>query len=80
MTGTRPITYSELYSEPTNNMFGNDEEVVEVCTRSVSEVLRSTGLPLEQDELLRNIKVYFYWKIGGVGVFLPDGSSPTQVF
>jgi hypothetical protein len=42
MVGTGPITYREFYSEPTNNPFGNDEEVVEVCTRSV---YKSDNLP-----------------------------------
>jgi hypothetical protein len=31
-------TYSELYSEPTNNHFGSNEEDLEACTRAVFEV------------------------------------------
>jgi hypothetical protein len=79
MAGTWPITYRELYTKPTNNPFGNDEEVLEVCTGSVYELFRATGLPLDEYGLLRNIQTDFFRPIGGIGIFVPDGSSPTEV-
>jgi hypothetical protein len=59
MAGTWPITYHELYADPTNNPFGNDEEVVEVCTHSVYKLFRATGLLLDKDDLLHNTHAYF---------------------
>jgi hypothetical protein len=79
MAGTRPISYQELYSEPTNNHFGTNEEELEVCTRAVFNVFRSTGLALEEGKLLLNIQADFGRPIGGITIFVPDGDSPTGV-
>jgi hypothetical protein len=81
MTGTRPhnLTYCELYSDPANNSFGTSEEELEACTRVAYRVFRATGLPLAEDVLLQNILADFSRPIGGLGIFVPDGSSPTGV-
>jgi hypothetical protein len=81
MTGTRPhnLTYCELYSDPADNPFGTSEEDLEACTRAAYQVFRATGLPLAEDALLQNILVDFSRPIGGLGIFVPDGSSPTGV-
>jgi hypothetical protein len=76
MAGTRPITYRELYAEPTKNPFKIDDEVVEVFTRSVYELFRATGLPLEKDDLLRNNHAVFCRPIDGIGIFMPNGPPP----
>jgi hypothetical protein len=69
--------YRQLYSEPTKNPFGTNEEELEVCTRAVFEVFRATGLALEEGELLLNIQANFCRPIGGIVIFVPDGASPT---
>jgi hypothetical protein len=81
MTGTRPhnLTYCELYSDPANNPFGTSEEELEACTGAVYQVFRATGLPLAEDVLLQNILADFSRPIGGLGIFVPDGSSPIGV-
>jgi hypothetical protein len=81
MAGTHPnnLTNGELYSNPANNPFGTSEEDLEGSTRSVYQVFRATGLPLTEEVLLQNILADFCRPIGGLGVFVPDGSSPTGV-
>jgi hypothetical protein len=81
MTGTHPrnLTYCELYSDPANNPFGTSEEDLEACTRVAYQVFRATGLPLAKYVLLQNILADFSRPIGGLGIFVPDGSSPTGV-
>jgi hypothetical protein len=81
MTGTRPrnLTYCELYSNPANNPLGTSEEDLEACTRADYQVFRATGLPLAEDTLLQNILADFSWPIGGLGICVSDGSSPTRV-
>jgi hypothetical protein len=69
--------YRQLYSEPTNNPFGTNEEELEVCTRAVFEVFRATGLALQEGELLLNIQADFCRPVGGIVIFVPDGASPT---
>jgi hypothetical protein len=79
MAGTRPISYHELYADRTNNPFGTNEKELEVCTRSVFEVFRDTGLALDEGELMLNIQDDFCRPIGGIAIFVPDGDSPTGV-
>jgi hypothetical protein len=79
MAGTRPISYHELYADPTKNPFGTNEEELEVCTRAVFEVFWATGLALDEGELMLNIQADFGRPIGGVAIFFPDGDSPTGV-
>jgi hypothetical protein len=79
VAGTRPISYCELYSEPTNNPFETNEEELEVCTRAVFDVFRATGLALDEGKLLLNIQADFCRPIGGIAIFVPDGDSPTGV-
>jgi hypothetical protein len=79
MAGTRPISYRELYSEPTNNTFRTNEEELEVCIRAVFKVFRATGLALKKDELLLNIQANCCRPIGGIAMFVPDGARPTGV-
>jgi hypothetical protein len=81
MTGTRPhnLTYCELYYNPANNRFGMSEEDLEACTRAAYQVFWATGFPLAEDALLQNILADFSRPIGGLGIFVPDGSSPTRV-
>jgi hypothetical protein len=81
MAGTRQVytTFAESYAEPANNPFGVVEDDLEVYTRAVFEVFRAAGLPLDEAELLQNIQVDFCHPIGGIGVFVPDKSSPTGV-
>jgi hypothetical protein len=43
------------------------------------EVFRAEGLPLDEAELLQNIQADFCRPIGGIGVFVPDETSPTGV-
>jgi hypothetical protein len=77
MVGTRPISYGELYADPTNNPFGTNEEELEICTRAVFDVFRATGLALDEGELMLNIQADFGRLIGGIAIFVPDGDSPT---
>jgi hypothetical protein len=81
MASTRPhnLTYCELYSDLASNPFGTSEEDLEACTRAAYQVFRATGLPLADDVLLQNILADFSRPIGGLGIFVPDGSSPTGV-
>jgi hypothetical protein len=79
MAGTWPISYHELYADPTNNPFGTNEEELEVCTRAVFEVFRATGLAIDEGELMLNIHADFGRPIGGIAIFVPDGDSPTGV-
>jgi hypothetical protein len=68
MTGTRPIalTYHEIYSEPTDNPFGSNEEELEACTRAVFGVFHSTILHLAEEEFLQNIQADGCRPIGGI--------------
>jgi hypothetical protein len=81
MTGKQPtaLTYSELYSEPTKNPCDSNAEDLEACTMAAFEVFLSTAPPLAEDELLQNIHTDVCRPIGGTGVFVPDGTSPTGV-
>jgi hypothetical protein len=69
--------YEELYSDPANNPFGRDEEVVSVCYSEVNELWRATHSPLTVDALHQNILTDFSRPIGAVGVFVYDNESGT---
>jgi hypothetical protein len=73
------ITYRELYSEPTNNPFGMEEAVKDAGYEAVYEVWRATAGSLEVDVLLQNILADWSRPIGGIVVFVPDGTSSTGV-
>jgi hypothetical protein len=73
------ITYRELYSEPANNPFGMEESVKDAGYEAVYEVWRDTAGALEVDVLLQNILADCSRPIGGIGVFVSDGSSSTGV-
>jgi hypothetical protein len=79
MTGTRPIICCELYSEPSNNPFGNEEEEVKVFPQLVYKLFRAMGLLLDEDDLIHNVQMFFCRPIGEIGIFVPDGSPPTRV-
>jgi hypothetical protein len=81
MAVTRPhnLTYCELYSDPASNPLGTSEEDLEACTRAAYQLFRATGLPLAKDVRLQNILADFSRPIGGLGIFVPGGSSPTGV-
>jgi hypothetical protein len=81
MAGTRQVctTFAQFYAEPANNPLGVVEDDLEAYTRVVFEVFRAEGLPLDEAELLQNIQADFCRPIGGIGVFVPDKSSPTGV-
>jgi hypothetical protein len=68
-------TYEELYSDPANNPFGRDEEVVAVCYSEVNEFWRATSSPLTVDALHQNILADCSRPIGAVGVFVYDDES-----
>jgi hypothetical protein len=79
MAGTRPISYRELYADPTNNPFGMNEEELEICTRAVFDIFRAKGLALDEGELMLNIQADCGRPIGGIAILVPDGDSPTGV-
>jgi hypothetical protein len=73
------INYRELYSEPTNNLFGTEEAGRDTCYETVYEVWRAATRALGVDVLLHNILSDFSRPIGGIGVFVPDGSFSSGV-
>jgi hypothetical protein len=73
------ITYRELYSEPANNPFGLDKPSQDSGSEAVYDVWRAASGALEVDVLLQNILADYSRPIGGIGVFVSDGSSSTGV-
>jgi hypothetical protein len=73
------ITYRELYSEPANNPFGLEEAGRDSGYEAVCEVWRATSGALEADVLLQNILADCSRPIGGIGLFVSDGTSSTGV-
>jgi hypothetical protein len=73
------ITYRELYSEPVNNPFGIEEAGKDAGYEAVYEAWRATSGALEVDVLLQNILADCSRPVGGIGVFVPDGTSSTGV-
>jgi hypothetical protein len=76
------ITYRELYSEPVNNPFGIEEAGKDADYKAVYEVWKATSGALEVDVLLQNILADCsrpIGGIGGIGAFVPDGTSSTGV-
>jgi hypothetical protein len=71
--------YIELYSETTNNSFGTEEAEKDLCYEALYDVLRATTRALTVDVLVQNILADFSRPIGGIGVFVPDGTSITGV-
>jgi hypothetical protein len=73
------ITYRELYSEPANNPFGLDKTMKDSGYEAVYDVWRAASGALEVDVLLQNILADCSRPIGGIGVFVSDGTSSTGV-
>jgi hypothetical protein len=73
------ITYREFYSEPANNPFGLEEAGKDSGYEAVYEVWRATSGAFEVDVLLQNILADCSRTIGGIGVFVLDGTSSTGV-
>jgi hypothetical protein len=73
------VTYRELYSEPANNPFGLEEAGKDSGYEAVYEVWRETSGALEVDVLLQNILADCSRTIGGIGVFVLDGTSSSGV-
>jgi hypothetical protein len=73
------ITYRELYSEPANNPFGLDKTSKDSGYEAVYDVWRAASGALEVDVLLQNFLADCSRPIGGIGVFVSDGTSSTGV-
>jgi hypothetical protein len=73
------ITYRELCSEPVNNPFDTEEAGKDTGYEAVYEVWRADSGALEVDVLLQNILSDCSGPIGGIGVFIRDGTSSTRV-
>jgi hypothetical protein len=71
-------TYEELYSDPANNPFGKEEELVAVCYSEVNDFWRATHSPLTVDALHQNILADFSRPIGAVGNFFYEDESETS--
>jgi hypothetical protein len=81
MAGTppTPLTYGELYSDPTKNPFGIDDDNKEVCYSGMYQVWRATSAPMTTAILHRNVLADFSRPIGGIGIFVADDDSPTGI-
>jgi hypothetical protein len=81
MAGTppTPLTYGELYSDPTKNPFGIDDDDKEVCYSGMYQVWRATSAPMTTATLHRNVLADFSRPIGGIGIFVADDESPTNI-
>jgi hypothetical protein len=74
------LTYSELYADTSKNPFGEEEEERDICYGAIYKVRRATHAPLTSEALLQNILADFSRPIGGIGMFVPGGDSPTGIF
>jgi hypothetical protein len=70
-------TYEELYSDPANNPFRKEEELVDLCYSEVNKFWRATHSPLTVEALHQNIHADFSRPIGALGVFVYDDESGT---
>jgi hypothetical protein len=73
------LTYSEMFADTSKNPFGEEEEERDICYGAIYEVWSSTHTPLSSDALLHNVIADFSIPIGGIGIFVPDGDSPTGI-
>jgi hypothetical protein len=74
MAGTlsTPLTYSELYSDPSKNPFGTEDERKEICYSGIYQVCRATSAPMTVATLHQDILADFSRPIGGIGIFVAD--------
>jgi hypothetical protein len=71
-------TYDELYSDPSSNSFGKEEdELVALCYSEVNEFWRPNHSPLTVEALHQNILADFSPLLGAVDVFVYDDASGT---
>jgi hypothetical protein len=73
------LNYRELYGEPTNNHAGTLVVEQAECLRVVYELWRATGSPCTVEALYQNMLADFSRTIDGIGVFIPDGDSASDV-
>jgi hypothetical protein len=74
-----PLTYSELFSEPSRNTFGSEEDKTVACIASVYLNWRTTGDAPDVDDIEDDIISNFYRPIGGVGIFVENERSLTGI-
>jgi hypothetical protein len=74
-----PLTYSELFSEPSSDPFGSEEDRTVACIAAVYRNWRTTDDGPHVDDIEDNITSDFSRPIGGVGIFVENERSPTGI-
>jgi hypothetical protein len=73
------LTYGELFSEPTNDPFGQDSGKQAKCIAAVYLNWRTNADAPDPDEVQDDLMLDFTGLVGGVVAFVEDSRSPTGV-
>ena len=73
-----PKSYKALFSDPSNNPLGPADEAKQGY-KEIFAHWRTTNNPPNADQVLKDAQLDFGAPIGVIGMFVPDGSSPTGV-